>query len=408
VVLSGRTHKLIEAFGATAAMHQTAESPPRRFRHRSESLFAPPEIAAILRGVFGIHQWPRSRAVGNVHSNITPLSAGDIAIRYEFPSTDGSGEVVGVLQLRGTFKPDDFTKCMQDQGVAAKLPTIKRVDDAELVHGIVTDKDLESATDTQIVGALAPGAQIVIYAAPDDERGVLDAIRTALFPKDGEPCPSVLSISFGFPEQLWTPVALTILDELFTVAALLGVSIFCSSGDHGAETGYDGQPHVLAPASSAFAHACGGTDITSGNEIAWSQTGGGFSDRDDNPVPPWQGVVAPVAASYNAAPRRGVPDFAAQVLPGHCVFVEGSKLPMSGTSTIAPMWAALTARLNQRIGRPIGFFAPLLYGAPAGSLFRDVTSGENDRFHAQAGWNPCTGLGVPIGSAIENALRPGS
>ena len=183
-----------------------------------------------------------------------------VASRYQFPDADGSGQTVAILQLRGTFKPDDFTKCMQVQGVSAKLPIVQRVDNAELTHDIETDKDVESAIDTQIVGALAPGAQIVVYAAPDDERGVLDAIRTALF--DDENRPSILSISFGFPEHLWTPIALTILDELFTAAALLGVSVFCAAGDNGAEIDYDGKPHVLAPASSAFAQACGGTEIS--------------------------------------------------------------------------------------------------------------------------------------------------
>jgi kumamolisin len=406
LVMSGPIRKLIKAFGATAAIHEAPDK--RRFRHRSDSLHAPPEIAAILRGPFGIDQWPRSHAIGALHGHTMPLSASDVAGRYQFPQADGAGQSVGILQLRGTFKPDDFTKCMQAQGVETKLPIVKRVDNAELVHGIETEKDIESAIDTQIVGALAPGAQIVVYAAPDDERGVLDAIRTALF--DEENCPSALSVSFGFPEQLWTPVALTILDELFTVAALVGVSIFCASGDNGAEMDYDGKPHVLAPASSPFAHACGGTEIPSGAgvpaEIAWNMTGGGFSDRFD--VPPWQQNVAiPAAKEYQMKPGRGVPDVAAQVRPGYMVFFNGTEFAMGGTSAAAPMWCALAARLNQRLGHPIGFFAPLLYGAPAGTL-RDVTSGGNDRFHSSAGWNPCTGLGVPNGDTIEKVLRDAS
>ncbi|MGA9274671.1 MAG: hypothetical protein WBV67_14395, partial [Candidatus Cybelea sp.] len=62
-------------------------------------------------------------------------------------------------------------------------------------------------------------------------------------------------------------------------------------------------------------------------------------------------------------------------------------------------------RLNQRLGKPIGFFTPLLYGASSSTLFQAVLSGGNDRYRCAAGWNPCTGLGVPIGDAIENALR---
>ena len=403
VVLRGPLEKSIKAFGATAAIYETPDK--RRFRHRSESLHAPAEIAAILRGPFGIHQWPRSHAIGTPHGQTTPLSATEVAARYQFPDADGSGQTVGILQLRGTFKPDDFTKCMQSQGVATQLPAVKRVDDAELTHGIETEKDVESAIDTQIVGALAPASQIVVYAAPDDERGVLDAIRTALF--DNETRPSILSISFGFPEQLWTPIALTILDDLFTAAALLGVSIFCASGDNGAEMDYDGKPHVLAPASSPFAHGCGGTEIppnaAAGEEIAWQKSGGGFSQRFG--VPPWQNVAISIAAQYEVSAGRGVPDFAAQIMPGYTVCFEGSTIAMGGTSAVAPMWAALAARLNQRLGHSIGFFAPLLYGAPAGTLLRNVTAGGNDRFRSTAGWNPCTGLGVPIGVAIERALN---
>jgi kumamolisin len=403
VVMSGPIRKSIRAFGATAAIHETPDK--RRFRHRSESLHAPPEIVAILRGLFGIDEWPRSHAIGAVHGQATPLSARDVVTRYQFPDASGSGQTVGILQLRGTFKPDDFTKCLQAQGVTATVPIVQRVDNAELAHNIETDKDVESAIDTQIVAALAPGAQIVVYSAPDDERGVLDAIRAALF--DAERRPSILSISFGFPEYLWTPAALTILDELFTVAALIGVSVFCAAGDNGAELDYDGKPHVLGPASSAFAHACGGTEILSGAgtsaEIAWAKTGGGFSERFG--VPPWQSAVPPAATTYGANPGRGLPDFAAQVVPGYTVCLEGTVLAAGGTSAVAPMWSALAARLGERLGHPLGFFAPLLYGATAGTVLREVTSGGNDRFHSAAGWNPCTGLGVPIGDAIERVLR---
>lgn len=221
MVLSAPIERLIEAFGATAAIYELPDK--RRFRHRSESLHAPPEIASIIRGPFGIHQWPRSHAIGALHGHTVPLPMRDVADRYRFPDGDGAGQTIAILQLRGTFKLDDFNASMQAQGVATKAPLVKRVDNAELTHETETEKDVESAMDTQIVAAFAPGAQIVIYAAPDDERGVLDAIRTAIF--DDEHRPSILSISFGFPERLWTPIALTILDELFTAAALIGVSV---------------------------------------------------------------------------------------------------------------------------------------------------------------------------------------
>ncbi len=387
--VSGPIDRLIAAFGATAGIFADAEG--NHFRHRSGSLYVHSELSGIVRGVFGIHQWPRSRRLGPLQRKATPLYADDVEARYALPNADGAGQTIGVVQFGGEFKTDDFDRCMEAQRKTADRPRIKRVDDAALQHEIQTTKDLEAALDSQIIAALAPASRIVIYQAPDDERGFLDAVRTAIF--DEEFKPSVLSISYGWPEHLWTPIALDILDELFTVAALVGITVFCSSGDNGAETDYDGKPHVLAPAASPFAHACGATvtQPDSPVETAWEKTGGGFSEHFA--APPWQDAAA-----------RGVPDIAAQERPGYCAYLDGVELAVGGTSAIAPMWSALAARLNQRLGTPVGFFAPLLYGSRE-KIFRAVTDGSNGYYHAGPRWNACTGLGVPIGVEIEKVLR---
>jgi kumamolisin len=401
VVISGPVERLIEAFGATVAIFE--DEAQRRFRHRSEALHAPPEIAAVTRGVFGLHEWPRSSKLGTLQRHAEPLRARDVAARYRFPDSDGSGQTIGVVQLHGIFKPGDFDQCMSAQGLAPAHPIVKRVDDAAVAHEIATSKDLEAALDVQIIGSLVPGARIVVYEAPDDERGFLDAIRDAIF--DEQYAPSVLSISYGWPEYLWTPAALRILDELFTAAALLGVSVFCSSGDNGAQLDAEGKPHVVAPASSEFAAGCGATIVPNGGaqEQAWPNTGGGFSAFFD--VPPWQDAARSAAARYGVRPGRGVPDLAAQQSPGYYVIMDGVELAMGGTSAVAPLWAALTARISQRLGVASGFFVPILYRRSGEHLFGDVTSGSNGPFQASAGWNPCTGLGTPFGAAIENALR---
>jgi kumamolisin len=401
VTISGPIQRLIDAFGATVAIFE--DDIQRRFRHRSEALHAPAEIAAVVHGIFGMHQWPRSRKLGSLQRHTTPLMASDVAKRYKFPDADGSGQTIGVVQLRGMFQPADFDQCMRAQGLAPAHPIVKRVDNAAVEHEIATTKDLEASLDVQIIASLAPGARIVVYETPDDERGFLDAIREVIF--DEEDAPSVLSISYGWPEHLWTPIALNILDDLLTAAALAGVSVFCSSGDNGSELDYDGKPHVLAPASSPFAIACGATDIASDNtrEEAWAKTGGGFSERFE--VPPWQESVGAAATRYKMNAGRGVPDVAAQQAPGYYVVMNGTELALGGTSAVAPLWSALTARINQRIGAHIGFFAPLLYRRSEKPLFTDVVGGNNGPFRAGAGWDPCTGLGVPVGVAIENALR---
>lgn len=400
VTLEGPLDGMVSAFGATVAIYE--DEIKQRFRHRSDALRVPPEIAGIVRGIFGLHQWPRSRKLGALQRHAQPLLASDVAALYKFPSGDGSGQTIAAVQLRGEFKPDDFNQSMSAQGVAPALPIIKRVDDAAVAHEVATTHDLEAALDVQIMASLAPAARIVVYEAPDDERGCLDAVREAIF--DEEYAPSVLSMSYGWPEQTWTPVALDILDELFTAAALIGMSVFCSSGDNGAELNYDGKPHVLAPASSPFVVSCGATVIanTGSEEQAWERTGGGFSARGG--VPAWQDAARSSASRYGASIGRGVPDVAAQQSPGYYVVVDGVELAMGGTSAVAPVWSALIARINQRLGVPVGFFAPILYGPAGSKIFSDVTAGSNGPYEASQGWDPCTGLGTPVGTALEEAL----
>ena len=79
------------------------------------------------------------------------------------------------------------------------------------------------------------------------------------------------------------------------------------------------------------------------------------------------------------------------------------------TATPAPLWAALTARLVQALGRPLGLLQPALYAGVAAGVgqpgFRDITVGDNGEFSAGAGWDACTGLGVPDGAALLAALQ---
>jgi kumamolisin len=47
----------------------------------------------------------------------------------------------------------------------------------------------------------------------------------------------------------------------------------------------------------------------------------------------------------------------------------------------------------------------LLYQkASTNPIFNSITSGDNGAFSAGPGWNPCTGLGSPIGTGIAAAL----
>ena len=210
---------------------------------------------------------------------------------------------------------------------------------------------------------------------------------------------------------------MTQFDKAFQAAASLGVTVCCASGDNGSADGVsDGKPHVDFPASSPFALGCGGTKLTvSGtsisSEVVWNEnasssaTGGGVSGFFA--LPAYQkNAKVPVAAGANKA-GRGVPDVAGDADPnsGYRVRVDGQSLVIGGTSAVAPLWAGLIALMNQKLGKPVGYLNPLLYGSVVGKgAFRDIVSGNNGSYSAAAGWDPCTGWGSPVGSKLLKAL----
>src|SRR5260370_13836799 len=79
--------------------------------------------------------------------------------------------------------------------------------------------DGEVMLDIEVAGAIAPGAKIVVYFAPNTDQGFLDAITTAVH--DSANQPSAISISWGSPESQWTAQSLTNYDEAFQAAAAM-------------------------------------------------------------------------------------------------------------------------------------------------------------------------------------------
>jgi kumamolisin len=281
--------------------------------------------------------------------------------------------------------------------------------------------------DIEVAGALAPGAEIVVYFAPNTDAGFLDAVSTAAH---ADPTPAAISISWGQSEDQWTAQARTAFDEALQDAAALGVTTTAAAGDDGSgDRVGDGRAHVDFPASSPHALACGGTrleaDAATGqvrSEVVWNNgagggaTGGGVSAVF--PLPSWQAGVgvpsgeagADAGGSANGPGGRGVPDVSAVADPqtGYRIRVDGTDLVIGGTSAVSPLWAALVARIVQSTGRPLGLVQPRLYDSlragQVGPGFRDITTGDNGAYTASSGWDACTGLGVPRGTALLAAL----
>lgn len=280
--------------------------------------------------------------------------------------------------------------------------------------------------DIEVAGAVAPGAQITVYFAPFTERGWVDVITKAVH--DDIHKPSVISISWGFAEgkDIWSEQAIKAVNEAFQAAAAMGVTVCTAAGDDGSrdQIGDDGLTHVDFPASSPCVLACGGTKLegsgdTISSEVVWNEssenygaTGGGISDMFD--LPDWQkNINIPSSANPGGHIGRGLPDVAskADVATGYIILADGQEGLVGGTSAAAPLWAGLIALLNQKLGKPVGYLNPVLYGLK--DVFQDITEGNNNMtdsngpYQAHSGWDACTGLGSPDGTKLLSALsRP--
>jgi kumamolisin len=339
-----------------------------------------------------------------------------LAQLYDFPTgVDGSGQCIGIVELGGGFRPADITAYFTGLKLPVPSVTAISVDGGRNQPSNANSADGEVMLDIEVAAAIAPKAKIAVYFAPNTNQGFLDAITTAVH--DSVNKPSVISISWGSAESNWTAAAMTQFDQAFQAAAAMGVTVCCAAGDNGSADGVgDGKPHVDFPASSPFALGCGGTKISAaGNvisdEVVWNEdtkasaTGGGVSGFFALPAYQTSAKVPPIAGGKKTG--RGVPDVAGDADPnsGYRVRVDGQSMVIGGTSAVAPLWAGLIALLNQKLGKPVGYLNPLLYGSLVGSgAFRDVVSGNNGGYAARPGWDACTGWGSPIGSKLLAGL----
>jgi kumamolisin len=418
VRLAGTAEALARAFGTKLDRYGIATG---EHRGRSGALQVGEDIADLVQGVFGLDDRPQARAQFRIavakaaSASFTPLQVGSL---YDFPAGDGAGETIALIELGGGFVAGDLATYFSGLKLTAPKVTAVAVDGGRNAptHD-ANGPDGEVMLDIEVAGAIAPAAQIAVYFAPNTDQGFLDAVTQAIH--DAKLKPSVVSISWGGPEAGWTRSAATAMDQAFRDAAALGVTICCASGDGGSTDGStDGSNQADFPASSPNVLGCGGTHLTAASggtviasETVWNNAQGGAGGGGISalfPVPAYQqGLDLPASANAGAGPGRGVPDVSGNADPqsGYQMMVDGQSMVIGGTSAVAPLWAGLIARLNSTLGQPVGFLNPQLYAHA--SALRDITSGNNGAYRAGPGWDACTGLGSPNGTAILAALRSG-
>ena len=430
VVLAGTVAQCNAAFDVDLQRYHHHDG---EFRGRTGVIHLPDALDGIVTAVLGLDSRPQARAhrllrpfptIGArppvqpalkqpQERAYTPL---ELATLYGFPEGDGHGQCIAIIELGGGYDSSDLNTYFAGLGI--KVPTVLAVPVDGVGNAPSDDPngpDGEVALDIEIAGAIAPGATLAVYFAPNSDAGFVNALNTAIH--DTVNRPSVVSLSWGSPEASWTGQSISALDDVLQSAAAIGVTVCVASGDNGSADGVaDGGNHVDFPASSPYALGCGGTRLrgtgsTISAETVWNDgeqggaSGGGVSAHF--PVPAWQKGLKATASGGKATPlgMRGVPDVAGNADPesGYRIRVHGQDTVVGGTSAVAPLWAGLIARINAARNTPLGYLNPRLYATSG--ICRDVVQGNNGSFYAAPGWDACTGLGAPNGTRLAALIR---
>jgi subtilase family serine protease len=226
-------------------------------------------------------------------------------------------------------------------------------------------------------------------------------------------------------------------ETLFKQMILQGQSFFDASGDWGAFVGA-----VQFPSDSPSIMQVGGTTLTDGaspnypwaGEVVWAPYSGpnvsGYYATSSSggistyyAIPAWQ-TNFNMTTNLGSKTYRNFPDIAANADNDYLYTDDGTNgSPQGGwggTSFAAPLWAALTAMMNQQAAgcgeAPVGFLNPSLYALAQttnyANCLHDITSGNNTwrgsktMFYAVPGFDLCCGLGTPTGTNLINALAP--
>ena len=340
----------------------------------------------------------------------------------------GKGQTIVIFAFNG-FSQTDLDLYATTSGLPAFTPTV--------VGNELPEPYGETTMDLEVAHAIAPDAQkVVVNARPTVEgEGGYQKIGQLLEDTERRFPGAVWSFSIGWGcDKLITAADLAPVRSALADAHESGTTAFDASGDlAGFECkGGDDWDSPPGPADIGLDSVAslpemtnvGGTTLSTDaqgvwlSEQAWfdvplSQgTGGGVSALFDEP--PWQrGVVGNVAPERSNG-KRLTPDIAAVADPftGVKIVHDGQPAVGGGTSQSAPIWAGLTAVMNQYLiangGSLIGDINPVLYRIAAGAplpAFRDVTLGGNAVDDAGPGYDLVTGLGTPdVDNLVRNIL----
>jgi kumamolisin len=247
----------------------------------------------------------------------------DFAARYGldplYKEGDGAGETIGIVTLAALDPgaPQYFWQNVANVPTTGRTVTVDNVDGGPGAPSNAAGTG-ETDLDVEQSGALAPGANVVVYQAPNTDPGFIDAFFTAA----SQNIADTLSTSWGESETYVagavaageeTNAYEAAFDEAFLELADQGTSVFDAAGDAGA---YDASSDigttnlsVDTPADSPYATASGGTTTP------WSGTLTGTDGSASVTVPSqrawgwdylWQPIATVTGSTYAEAATSDV------------------------------------------------------------------------------------------------------
>jgi subtilase family serine protease len=311
---------------------------------------------------------------------------------------DGRGQTVAIIDEG--VDPDlsaEITAFDNYCGLpAAKLTVVPEVMSNGAAPAACTQLwHIETSLDVEMCHAFAPGANIIVYEAnQQDPVGLYQCVDWAR----NNPAVSVVSMSFAANNEMSHEGS---IDGLFTTpAGHQGVTFLAGAGDNAVPAYPATSPNVLS---------VGGTKLTmyGGNyysETVWNDgyvssstyqaTGGGYSRIESEPS---------YQSAFQSTGRRGAVDVAMNAEPNTLICttaVSGDWMYEGGTSAATPEMAAIIAIADQgRVANGRGTFYGVnsaIYALPSAD-FHDITAGNNGYYSAGRGWDPVSGRGSPVG-----------
>lgn len=444
VFASGTVAQIESAFDVRFGRVATADG---EFTSAISNPSLPSEFADATLAVVGLqpeirlhHQQPVLSDVVTLQSGFQGLAPSDLLAAYKVPLSDtGSGQTIALVD-NATVPPTDLTTFFSTAGSSQLASNVSSV----LINGGPTAAGQaagasEASLDAEWAGAMAPGAKLRVYLVPDGSTNSVIAGCSQILADASTFHITVVSLSYADNESHYAAAVLQSDSQVFAQMAAAGITVLASSGDGGSNPNTDftlgyNSSNVLGvqyPASDPNVTGVGGTTtiLTSGSfsyvsDATWNQiaNGKGFASGGGTSAifsrPSWQ---TDGGAVLSGATNRCVPDIAAtaswQVGPGGAgsFFEVLNGVPEAaggGTSLACPVWAGITADINQARANlglgSLGLLGPSIYPLSRTSSFNDITTGNNGAYSAGLGYDLCTGLGSPNVTNLIAALTIGT